>query len=129
MKRGEIYILETKDDKGNIQAGKRPVIIVQNDKGNTHSKTTIVCCITSKTKKGLPMHLELGKVGGLKLDSTILCEQILTVNKSDLRQYIGTVTKTDTLKRLNDCLSLSLGITNRRKKYGINNRPNGRTSG
>lgn len=128
MKRGEIYILETKDNKGNIQIGKRPVIIVQNDIGNTHSNTTIVCCITSKTKKGLPMHLELGKVGGLKLDSTILCEQILTVNKSDLRQYIGAVTKTDTLKRLNDCLSLSLGITNRRKNYGINNRPNGRTS-
>lgn len=127
MKRGDIYILETNDNKGNVQAGKRPVIIVQNDTGNTHSLTTIVCCITSKTKKGLPMHLEIGKVGGLKLDSTILCEQILTVNKSDLRQFIGTVTTTDTLKRLDRCLMISLGIK-RSKKHGINNRPNGRAS-
>ena len=128
MKRGEIYILETQESKGNIQAGKRPVIVVQNDIGNTHSLTTIVCCITSKTKKGLPMHLEIGKVGGLKLDSTILCEQILTVNKSDLRQYVGAVTNTDTLKRLDRCLSLSLGINNRRKEYVINIRPDARTS-
>ena len=128
MKRGEIYILETSDVKGNIQAGKRPVIIVQNNIGNTHATTTIVCCITSKAKKGLPMHLEIGKVGGLKLDSTILCEQILTVNKSDLRQYVGAVTKTDTLKRLDRCLSLSLGITQRSNNYGINTRPNARTS-
>ena len=128
MKRGEIYILETLDNKGNIQAGKRPVIVVQNDVGNAHSLTTIVCCITSKTKKGLPMHLEIGKVGGLKLDSTILCEQILTVNKCDLRQYVGAVTNTDTLKRLDRCLSLSLGISKRRKKYGIDIRPNARTS-
>lgn len=121
MKRGDIYILETKETKGNIQAGKRPVIIVQNDVGNTHALTTIVCCITSKTKKGLPMHLEIGKVGGLKLDSTILCEQILTVNKSDLGQYLGAVAKTDTLKRLDRCLSVSLGISKRRKKDDINN--------
>lgn len=128
MKRGEIYILETLENKGNIQAGKRPVIVVQNDIGNAHATTTIVCCITSKTKKGLPMHLEIGKVGGLKLDSTILCEQILTVNKSDLRQYVGAVTNTDTLKRLDRCLSLSLGISKRRKKYGIDFRSNARTS-
>lgn len=128
MKRGEIYILETKDSKGNIQAGKRPVIVVQNDVGNTYSPTTIVCCITSKTKKGLPMHLEIGRVGGLKLDSTILCEQILTVNKTDLRQYVGAVTNTDTLNRLDRCLSLSLGINKRRQQYGISYRTTSRTS-
>ena len=128
MKRGEIYILETEETKGNIQAGKRPVIVVQNDVGNTHSTTTIVCCITSKCKKGLPMHLEIGKVGGLKLNSTILCEQILTVNKSDLRQYLGAVTKTDTLNRLDRCLSVSLGIIKGRKEYGSSIRPSTRTS-
>ena len=36
---------------GSEQSGIRPVVIVQNDKGNHFSDTTIVAMITSKKKK------------------------------------------------------------------------------
>ena len=110
MKRGDIYLLDLKQNEGSIQAGTRPVIIVQNDIGNLYSPVTVVCSITSAKKKWLPTHLFISKSGGLRKNSIVLCEQIFTVNKTDLKQYIGTITSKCTLKRLNRCLRLSLGL-------------------
>ena len=111
MKRGDIYLLETKTIyNGSVQAGTRPVIVIQNDIGNLYSPTTIVCCITSADKKWLPTHCDISTNGGLWKPSIVLCEQIKTVNKTDLRQKIGTITDTRTLERLNRCIRLSLGV-------------------
>lgn len=110
MKRGEIYLANLPNNLGNIQAGIRPVIVIQNDTGNHFSPTTIVCTITSVKKKDLPTHVYVFNSGGLRKHSTILCEQIFTVNKSDLIQYIGTITNKHILNRLDSCVRLSLGI-------------------
>ena len=108
MKRGEIYLLDLKEPLGNIQAGIRPVVVIQNDTGNQHSTTTIVSCLTTRRKKYLPTHT-LIKVGGLK-PSLMLGEQIFTVNQVDLIQKIGTITDNSTLERLDRCIRVSLGI-------------------
>ncbi|MEK7872856.1 MAG: type II toxin-antitoxin system PemK/MazF family toxin, partial [Chloroflexota bacterium] len=42
VKRGEIYWLELPQTTGSEQAGRRPVLIVQNDVGNRSSPVTIV---------------------------------------------------------------------------------------
>lgn len=110
MRRGDIYYLHLKQNLGNIQAGIRPVIVIQNDVGNQYSPTTIVTCITSKLKKSLPTHLFIGLNGGLERYSTIMCEQIFTVNTKDLITYVGTITDQATLKQLDRCLRISLGI-------------------
>ena len=108
MKRGEIYLLDLKEPLGNIQAGIRPVVVIQNDTGNQHSTTTIVSCLTTRRKKYLPTHTLL-RVGGLK-PSLMLGEQIFTVNQVDLIQKIGTITDNSTLERLDRCIRVSLGI-------------------
>lgn len=108
MKRGEIYLLDLKEPLGNIQAGIRPVVVIQNDIGNQHSTTTIVSCLTTRRKKYLPTHTLL-RVGGLK-PSLMLGEQIFTVNQVDLIQKIGTITDNSTLERLDRCIRVSLGI-------------------
>lgn len=110
MKRGDIYLLDLKEPIGSIQAGLRPVIVIQNDIGNLYSPTTIVCGITSVDKKWLPTHCKIHRNGGLLKSSIVLGEQIFTVNKSDLDKYVGTITDTPTLKRLNRCVLLSLGL-------------------
>lgn len=109
MVRGEVYLLDLKDPIGNVQAGIRPVIVIQNNIGNLYSPTTIVCCVTSANKKWLPTHCYV-KGGGLRQRSIALCEQLFTVNKSDLKQKIGAITNKITLKRLDKCIRLSLGI-------------------
>ena len=109
MKRGEIYIMKG-EGYGNVQKGIRPVIVIQNDIGNHYSPTTIVCNITTAKKKILPTHLNLGISGGLHKDSIVLCEQIQTVNKEDLKTYVGVISDQHILEELDNKLLISLGI-------------------
>ena len=76
---------------GSIQSGYRPVLIVQNNIGNKYSPTTIVVPITTKKeqKQYLPTHVRANKQPGLRHNSTILCEQIMTVNQDSLDIQIG----------------------------------------
>lgn len=95
--------------KGSEQGGIRPVLIIQNDKGNKYSPTTIVAAITSKLDKHrLPTHVGI-RVEGLPLNSLILLEQICTMDKSRLIEYVGIVDE-KIMKRVDKVLIISVGI-------------------
>ena len=57
--RGEIYLIDLCDQVGSEQSGVRPAVIVQNETGNLHSPTTIVCPLTSKRKSMSATHVTL----------------------------------------------------------------------
>ena len=60
IQRGEIYLAKLSPVVGSEQGGIRPVVIVQNNKGNRFSPTVIVAAITSsKTKPNLPTHIRI----------------------------------------------------------------------
>lgn len=86
---GEIWLADLGERDGNIQSGKRPVIILQNNIGNKYSPTTIVVPLTSQIKNLLPVHCDVGVECGLKKTSTSLMEQITTINQSQLIKRIG----------------------------------------
>ena len=72
--------------------------IIQNDKGNEHSPTTIVASITSQEKRYLPTHVIVKPYqSGLNKVSTILMEQIRTIDKSRIISKVGHI-ETDWLK-------------------------------
>ena len=77
MKRGEIYRANLDPVVGSEQGGVRPVLIIQNDRGNLHSPTVIVAAITSRQRKAhLPIHVLLpARICGLRQDSVALLEQ------------------------------------------------------
>ena len=54
IKRGDIFYADLVQGTGSEQNGRRPVVILQNNKGNRHSTTTIAAMITSAHKKSLP---------------------------------------------------------------------------
>ena len=91
IQRGEIYLAKLSPVVGSEQGGIRPVVIVQNNKGNRFSPTVIVAAITSsKTKPNLPTHIRImPEESGLKKPSIILLEQIRTLDKSRLIEKIG----------------------------------------
>lgn len=63
----------------------RPVLVVQNDIGNTHSSTTIVAAITSQQKTRYPFHVEFSAAeSGLAKDGTALLEQVFTIDIAEL---------------------------------------------
>ena len=90
IKRGDIYYAELSPVIGSEQGGVRPVLVIQNDVGNRHSPTVIVAAITSKMNKAkLPTHIELSaQKFDIVKNSVILLEQIRTIDKQRLREYV-----------------------------------------
>lgn len=111
IKRGQVYFADLSPVKGSEQGGLRPVVIIQNDKGNLYSPTTIVATITSKMSKAkLPTHIEVkAGEGGLSVKSIVLCEQIRTIDKSRLFAYHGIFSE-ETMARIDKALKISLGV-------------------
>ena len=110
IKRGEIYYANLYPVKGSEQGGIRPVLILQNDKGNEYSHTTIVTSITCKRKRNLPTHIFI-KSKGLKKKSVVMLEQIRTIDKSRLIRYVGKLDN-KTMNKINQAINISLGMEN-----------------
>lgn len=91
IKQGDILYADLGNVLGCEQGGVRPVVIAQNDIGNKYSPTTIVIPITSKVKNNIPTHVDLHKdeIAGLDADSTVLCEQLRTIDKKRLKNKIA----------------------------------------
>ena len=107
--RGEIYYADLSPVIGSEQGGMRPVLVLQNNVGNKHSPTVIVAVITSRLgKPKLPTHVKLG-ASYLAKDSMVLLEQIRTIDKRRLLEYIGHVTL-DEMSIIERALLVSVGI-------------------
>lgn len=109
--RGEIYFAELNPVTGSEQGGTRPVLIIQNDTGNTYSPTTIVLAITSQMNKAkLPTHVEVPRTeSGLTRDSVILAEQMRTIDKSRLKKKVASL-QPRTMQRINQAMAVSIGL-------------------
>lgn len=92
--RGDMYFADLGKGVGSEQEGYRPIVIIQNNVGNKHSPTVIVASISSKTgvKAKLPTHYYIGAENGLELPSIVLLEQLRTIDKRRLENYIGRLT-------------------------------------
>ena len=112
IKRGDMFYADLSPVIGSEQGGVRPVVIIQNDRGNKYSPTVIAAAITSQTNKNkLPTHIEIGSVNyGLKSDSVILAEQIRTIDKSRLKERIGHIDDNKVMDKLNGALGISFGL-------------------
>ena len=110
IKRGSIFYFDLQTGVGSEQNGIRPVMIVQNDKGNTYSPTVIVVPITSKPKKHyLPTHVYIGRQFGLPEDSMLLAEHIRTVDRKRLLGFVG-IANSEFMLKVDKALQISLGL-------------------
>lgn len=91
IKRGDVYWADLQPTVGSEQGGVRPVMILQNDKGNYFSSTVIIAPMTAKTgKHNLPIHVTVyAGEAGIGRTSMVLLEQIRVLDKSRLGEYIG----------------------------------------
>lgn len=109
LEKGQIYMLQL-NNSGSVQTGLRPVVIVQNNIGNEYSPTTIIACMTTKTKKlNQSTHIIFNGIPKKLRKSVILCEQLYTVNKSELGEYVGQLNPKE-VKLLNQALKMSLAL-------------------
>ncbi len=109
MNRGEIYYANLSPVIGSEQGGYRPVVILQNNKGNKYSTTVIVAPISSRlTKNPLPTHVMI-ETEFLEKKSVILLEQIRTIDKKRIYEKVGVLTQ-EMMKDVNDAIKTSLDI-------------------
>ena len=117
--RGELYYADLEPVIGSEQGGERPVVILQNNKGNQHSPTVIVAPLTTqKIKPRLPTHVMVSS-SGLRSSSLVLLEQIRTIDKQRMRNHIGAVTDTE-MKEIENAVLASVGINSITEKEVLN---------
>ena len=111
VRRGDIYYANLNPVLGSEQGGLRPVLIIQNDIGNTYSPTTIIAAITSRIKRAkLPTHIEISADRyHLEKDSVILLEQLRTIDKQRLKERITQLDE-ELMLKVNMALEISLGL-------------------
>ena len=91
--KGELYYANLKSTVGSEQKGLRPVLVLQNNKGNKYSPTIIVAPVTSKvlSKAKIPTHVDIEPFEKLKYESMVLIEQLRVIDKKRLKSYLGKI--------------------------------------
>jgi mRNA interferase MazF len=112
IRRGDVFWVDLNPVKGSEQAGRRPVVVIQNDIGNEAAPTVIVAPLTTKSfTKQYPINVHIPRaVAGLKENSTVLLSQIRTIDKTRLDRKIGHLPPTY-LKQVDQAICISLGLT------------------
>ena len=111
IKRSNIFLAKLDPVKGSEQGGIRPCLIIQNNVLNKFSPLTIVDPITSKIyTKEYSTNVEIKKEdSGLNKDSTILLNQIRTIDKERIIKRISSLNEF-TMKKVDMAIKVSLGL-------------------
>ncbi|MDQ3006552.1 MAG: type II toxin-antitoxin system PemK/MazF family toxin [Anaerolineales bacterium] len=96
INQGDVYWVEVDEPSGSEPGYSHPHVVVQNNLHNQSKiRTVIVCVITSNLKfanMSGNVLLEKGEAN-LPRESVVNASQILTIDKSQLGEYIGTLSK------------------------------------
>jgi|GEM_PF-177936 len=111
IKRGDIYYINSANTQpcGSEQGSNRPAVVVSNDKCNAFSPVLEVVYLTSKFKRRhLPTHVRIMAL----YESTALCEQVHSVAKERLGNYVGRISAAEQ-EQVDKALRVSIGLEDR----------------
>ena len=89
--RGEIWMAELDPTLGSEQAGRRPVLVLQNDAINRFTTTVLAIPLTTNLRRAaLPSCVQVAQGdGGISSDSVVLCHQMRVLDKARLKKRLG----------------------------------------
>ena len=110
MKRGELYrvSLGSKTDTKK----QRVYVIVSRQELIDSAYSTLICAPVYTNYEGLSTQVSIGIEEGLKHPSAIRCDELISILKSRLTDYTGTLSE-EKLADLEQALSIALGIEDR----------------
>lgn len=89
--RGEIWGADFSPTRGHEQRGRRPALVVSDDRFNESAAgLVLVCPLTTTERPGIPWHIEVGENVGLPKRSFVMCEQVLSAPEQRLSERAGT---------------------------------------
>jgi mRNA interferase MazF len=96
VRQGDVYWLDLGDPRGSGPGLRHPHVVVQNNVFNaSRIATVVVCALTSNLARALaPGNVRLRKgEANLKRDCVVNISQLVTVDRSDLVEIIGTLSQ------------------------------------
>jgi len=107
VKRGELYRVSkpTKQDPKNF----RVFVVVGRQEVIESSYSTVICAPVYSNCLGIETEVEIGIDEGLKHHSCIRCDELFSLHKSALTNYLGQLSA-GKLKELNEALKIALVI-------------------
>ena len=117
MKRGEFYLVRK---PGRQDPRKQRVFVVVSRQALIDSRfSTLICAPVYSSYDGLSTQIRVGTAEGLKKESSIHCDELVSLPKSALSYYVGAL-KTGQLRELNSALAVSLGLEDLGFLAGVN---------
>jgi mRNA interferase MazF len=109
MKRGELYLVEK---PGSQDPRKQRVFVIVSRQGLVDSRfSTLICAPVYSRYDGLSTQVPVGTGEGLKKESSIHCDELVSLPKSVLTHYVGSL-KAAVVTALNAALTVSLELEN-----------------
>jgi len=110
ISRGEIWYADLDNAQGSEQQFRRPVLILQNNRLNQASPTTIIAPVTAQLKYPyMRAHHVLDEYCPLYEQSMVLAEQLRVIDRRRLQNCIGRLSGKDLLA-VGQALRYSLGL-------------------
>lgn len=94
INQGDVYWVDLGDPIGSSPGYRHPHVVIQNNLFNqSRINTVVVCALTSNLRRaGAPGNVLLAAgEAGLTKQSVVVVSQLFTVDKSQLDEYIGTL--------------------------------------
>lgn len=96
IKQGDIFWVDLEEPRGSAPGFTRPFVVIQNNLFNqSRIDTVLVCALTTNlSRASAPGNVMLSKgEAGLPKQSVVVVSQTIAIDKSELREKIGAVSK------------------------------------
>ena len=112
MKRGELYLVRK---PGSRDPRKQRVFAIVSRQALIDSAfSSVICAPVYSQHDGLSTQVQVGPDEGLKKESSIHCDDLVSLSKSALTNYVGSL-KADAVRRLDGALAVALGLDRSRE--------------
>ncbi|MCL2444170.1 MAG: type II toxin-antitoxin system PemK/MazF family toxin [Treponema sp.] len=107
MKRGELYLVSSVSKTDTKK--QRVYVIVSRQELIDNTYSTLICAPVYSNYEGLSTQVPVGVSEGLKHSSAIRCDELISILKSRLTDYIGILSEVK-LNELGMALSIAIGF-------------------
>ena len=106
MKRGDLYRVPRPSGDPKRQ---RTFVVVSRQALIDSRFSTVICAPVFSSGEGLSTQVEVGEDEGLKHPSWIMCDNLVSLRKSDLTQFVGSL-RGSRMVELNRALKMALDV-------------------
>jgi mRNA interferase MazF len=107
MNRGELYRVSLASRTDTKK--QRVYVVVSRQELIDSTYSTLICAPVYTTYEGLSTQVEIGPEEGLKHESSIRCDELISILKKRLTDYIGRLSEVK-LEELGTALAIAVGL-------------------